>query len=274
MEKLQKALQKAREQRPPEAPRSASGSDDAPSATVPAGIDDRWEMLERFDPNPALLKRHRIVTLGSEPDAMAFDILRTKIVLTMRKNGWKRIAITSPSAVCGKSTVAANLALGSTRQRDARTILIELDLRRPSLGRILGLRPSHDITEMLNGTRSFGEQAVCLGGNVALSVAQRSARDPVALLLNRTTKETLERVEQEYEPDLMIFDSPPLLVSDDTRAFLREVDCALIIARAESSTVAQIDICEREVAEQTNVLGIVLNQCRFTDPHVSYEAYT
>lgn len=273
MEKLQKALQKAREQRPQQEIRSGSG-EAAPAPAHPAGVDDRWAALAPFEPDGGLLKRHLVVTFGHEPDGMAFDILRTKIVLTMHKNGWKRIAITSPSPVCGKSTVAANLALGSTRQRDARTILVELDLRRPSLGRILGLRPPHDVTEMLSGTRGFGEQAVCLEGNVALSVAQRSARDPVALLLNRTTKEALARVEADYEPDLMIFDSPPLLVSDDTRAFLREVDCALIVARAESSTVAQIDICEREVAEQTNVLGVVLNQCRFTDPHVSYEAYT
>ena len=273
MEKLQKALQKARDQRPQQDIRS--GSDAAtPAQAAPTGVDDRWAALAPFEPDRGRLKRNLVVAYGSDPDAMAFDILRTKIVLTMAKNGWKRIAITSPSPVCGKSTVAANLALGATRQRDARTILMELDLRRPSLGKILGLRPPHDITEMLSGARSFGEQALCLEGNVALSVAQRSARDPVALLLNRTTKEALARVEQDYEPDMMIFDSPPLLVSDDTRAFLREVDCALIVARAESSTVAQIDLCEREVAEQTNVMGVVLNQCRFADPHVSYEAYT
>jgi Mrp family chromosome partitioning ATPase len=72
----------------------------------------------------------------------------------------------------------------------------------------------------------------------------------------------------------MIFDLPPVLVSDDTRAFLKDVDCALIVARAGATSAAQIDTCEREVAEQTNVLGVVLNQCRhIEDTDYGYEKY-
>ena len=48
------------------------------------------------------------------------------------------------------------------------------------------------------------------------------------------------------------------------------VDCALLIARAEVTTVAQIDACEREIAEQTNVLGVVLNQYRHEDDTTGY----
>jgi Mrp family chromosome partitioning ATPase len=61
----------------------------------------------------------------------------------------------------------------------------------------------------------------------------------------------------------MIFDLPPMLVSDDTTAFLKNVDCVLLIAGAEISTISQVDACEREIAEHTNVLGVVLNKCRF-----------
>jgi len=49
------------------------------------------------------------------------------------------------------------------------------------------------------------------------------------------------------------------LVNDETRAFLRNVDCALIVIRASVTRYAQFDICEQEIAEQTNVLGTVLN---------------
>ncbi len=57
----------------------------------------------------------------------------------------------------------------------------------------------------------------------------------------------------------MIFDLPSVLVNDDTRAFLKNADCALIVIRANSTRYGQFDACEREIAEQTNVLGVVLN---------------
>ncbi len=57
----------------------------------------------------------------------------------------------------------------------------------------------------------------------------------------------------------MIFDMPSILVSDNTRAFLSNVDCAVIIARANNTRYGHFDACEREIAEYTNVLGVVLN---------------
>jgi protein-tyrosine kinase len=68
----------------------------------------------------------------------------------------------------------------------------------------------------------------------------------------------------------MIFDLPPLLVGDDTRSVLKDVDCALLVARSDVTTVAQIDTCEREIAEHTNMLGVVLNQCRDPDDDFGY----
>ena len=69
-------------------------------------------------------------------------------------------------------------------------------------------------------------------------------------------------IEGQFDPDIMIFDLPPMLVTDDARAFLKNVDCALIVARAEQTKISQLDVCEREVGEHTNVLGVVLNNCR------------
>jgi Mrp family chromosome partitioning ATPase len=179
----------------------------------------------------------------------------------MQKNSWSRLSVTSPTSACGKSTMAGNLALGFTRQSDLRVVLIELDLRRPSLARMLGLSPENDVTAMLTGDVPFAEQAVRIGSNLAVSAARRSSGDPT-------------EIEAVYAPDIMIFDLPPVLVSDDTRAFLKEVDCALIVARAEITSSAQIDTCEREVAEQTNVLGVALNHCRYVeDTDYGYEMY-
>jgi Mrp family chromosome partitioning ATPase len=264
MEKLQLALQKARSQRGEGAP----GQDGQRRARAPGAqaADQLWAELPEFEPKPKTLLRHQVVTGEASRNAAPFDLLRTKTILHMRKNGWKRLAITSPTADCGKTVVACNLAIGMLRQPETRTLLIELDLRRPTIATLLGARPEHDISEVLTGKLQFEQQAVRIGRNVAASMATRPSADPIRYLLSGATQDVLKSIEARYRPDLMIFDMPPLLVAGgDTAAFLGNVDCALAVARAEKSTISQIDSCEREIAEHTNVLGVVLNQCRFGD---------
>ena len=286
MEKLQQALNKARAARdgdapergpdrvvdrtPPPPPIPSAGMARTPNRRA-APRDEIWAELPQITPDPAVLKRNRLVALDAGSAATPFDILRTKILLQMRRNGWRRLAITSPTAGCGKTTTALNLALGLSRQPDLTAMMLEMDLRRPSMGTMLGHRPEQDITEMLTGRVPFAEQAVRVRGNVAISMARRASNDPTRYMLSHETIETVDMLERTYQPELVIFDLPPLLISDDTRAFLGNVDCALMVARAEKSSVSQIDTCEREIAEQTNMLGIVLNQCRLTDESAAYE---
>ncbi len=97
------------------------------------------------------------------------------------------------------------------------------------------------------------------------------ARDPSDIFLRKTTDGIIDKIEAEYRPDFILFDMPPMLLNDDTSAFLHNVDACLIIAEAGGSTLEQIDTCEKEVSEQTNVLGVVLNKCQFASE--SYANY-
>ena len=230
-----------------------------------------WGELAQLNPEPATLKRNRIVALDAGSSATPFDILRTKVLLQMRKSGWRRLAITSPMPSCGKTTMSLNLAAGLSRQPDMTAMVLEMDMRRPGMASKLGYKPEHDVTQMLSGEIPFGQQAVRMRGNVALSLARRASNDPTRYMLSHETIRTLDALERDYAPDLMIFDLPPLLVSDDTRAFLSNVDCVLMVARAGGSSIAEIDVCEREIAEQTNMLGVVLNSCRFSDESTAYD---
>lgn len=271
MEKLQLALQKAREQRGDAAPLPQARR--GPIAGGAAATDQFWADLTPFTPNPRTLLRNRIVTLEARRDAIPFDVLRTKTILHMRKNGWKRLAITSATSSCGKTVTACNIALSLARQSEIRTILVELDLRRPNIAKQLGATPAHDVSEVLSGDVTFEAQALRIGRNVAVCMARRTSSDPMQYLLSKATQDRLKEIEQRYRPDLMIFDLPPLMVGGDTPAFLTNVDCALVVARAEKSTISQIDSCEREIAEHTNVLGVVLNQYRFGDETAGYYEY-
>jgi len=281
MEKLQKALQKAREQRggpdigpdvaaPPKAHAAASGRDNRALAPPGDEANALWQALAPFEPSRKTMERYRIVTAESGRLGTAFDVLRTKILLTMRKNGWTRLAITSPTMGCGKTTTACNLAIGFARNPDQRTIMLEFDLRRPSLTKLLDLPAGPDVTEMLSGDVAFADQALRYRQNVAVAAAQKMSPDPTSLLTSKAVHDTLAEVEAAYSPDVMIFDLPPLLVGDDTRSVLKDVDCALLVVQSGATTVSQIDICEREIAEHTNMLGVVLNQCRDLDDEYGY----
>lgn len=260
MEKLQAALENARRAR-------GTASPHQPVLTKPAsdtGVDALWEQLTPFDVPDKKLHAHRIVTRTAGPDATPFDILRTKILLQMRQNGWRRLAITSPMPSSGKTTLACNLALGLGRQRDMRSILMDLDLRDPSVSEFFETIPSHSVADLVTGQVDFADQALCFGGNVACSMIHQPESDPARLLLAEETVDVLDRVEAAYQPDIMIFDMPSVLVNDDTRAFLKNVDCALIVARGNHTRFRQFDACEREVAEHTNVVGVVLNAFQFS----------
>ena len=265
MEKLQKALHKARQER---SERSATKlvRTSRPQASASLTKTDRfppvWDRLKIMEPDATLLRSNRIMTLNAEPESNPFDMLRTKIFLLMRENGWTRLAITSPNKACGKSTTACNLAVGFSRQREIKSMLLDFDLRRPSVAKLLGQTPEHDVREMLAGEVSAEKQMLRLRSNVALSMANEPVHDPTQLLLSKKTAGVLNDIQSEFEPDVMIFDLPPLLITDDARAVLKNVDCALIVARAEQTRMSQLDICEREASEHTNVLGVILNNCR------------
>lgn len=262
MEKLQAALSKARAQRQSSEPKFPPVQDRRKPQN---SVDAYWESLTPFDVPRHILHKHRVVTREVGMAAAPFDILRTKMLVQMQKHGWKRIAITSPMPQTGKTTTACNLALGLGRQHELRSILMDFDLRDPSINQYFETTPEHGIGDVLTGKVHFRDQAMRIGGNVAVSMARETEADPARLLNSNDTVEILSEIEERYQPDLMIFDLPSVLVNDDTRAFLKNVDCALIVIRASVTRYGQFDVSEREIAEQTNVLGTVLNAYMSSD---------
>src|SRR5262245_49541868 len=142
MDRIQAALQKVKEERG-----SVWIADQPPVAVVRTSSDKCWSSLTSFDVDAAHLTKHRIVTTTRVNRAhVAFDMLRTRVLQSMRQNKWNSVAITSPTAGCGKTVLSLNLAFSLSNQKDCRTVLIDLDLRRPQVAKSVGLRnpPSVD----------------------------------------------------------------------------------------------------------------------------------
>jgi protein-tyrosine kinase len=271
MERIQAALAKARAQH--QSGSTTRTQHPARAIQTSSSTADAWSALTPCKLNRAQLKSHRIAAAERGQDAAPYDLLRTKIIHQAQTNGWRRVAIVSPDIGAGKTTTLANLAFSFERQQDLRVLCMDLDLRRPSLGRVLGQSTNHSMSDVLERRVRFSEHGLRLGERVGFGLNNGPASNPSEILLSHMARDTLQEIEQEYVPDLVFFDLSPLSASDDNIAFLQNVDCAVIVAAAESTSMKRIDKAEQQVAELTNVMGIVLNKCRYADGPDGHDYY-
>ncbi len=269
MEKIQSAIAKARATRDANAGMQTTSAA-APGAGPLGGQTAAWASLPALHLDGADLRKKRIVAYAGGQEAVSFDVMRTKVLQQIRANGWRRLAVTSPTAGCGKSTISVNLALSLARQPELRTVLLDLDLRRPSLAKMLGIHDRPSFAQVLAGKLSFDQVAMRYAEGLAVAANDGPAHHPAELLHGSSVAASLTAIETQYAPDLMIFDMPPMLVSDDTMAFIGQVDAVLLIAAAEMTTIKEVDACERELASQTNVMGVILNKCEYMGKDYGY----
>jgi Mrp family chromosome partitioning ATPase len=278
MEKIQSAIAKARATRDANAGISSnSGPQTGPNTSGPGfGAAQvlpsaaAWASLPALHLDGADLRKKRIVAYAGGPETVSFDVMRTKVLQQIRANGWRRLAVTSPTAGCGKSTIAVNLALSLARQPELRTVLLDLDLRRPSLAKMLGIHNRPSFAQVLAGKLAFDQVAMRYSEGLAVAANDGPAHNPAELLHGSSVATALTAIETQYAPDLMIFDMPPMLVSDDTMAFIGQVDAVLLIAAAGMTTLKEVDACERELASQSNVMGVILNKCEYMGKEYGY----
>lgn len=259
MERIQSALAKARAARDRKLHGASAAAGKAYAETGP------WAELSELTFDPGRLERNRIVALHPSQAAASFDMMRTNLLRTLRSNGWTRVAITSPTPACGKSTVAANLAFSLARLAETRVLLVELDLRHPSLLSMLGQPSGQNFAGSLaRGQLDLG-QVKRYGLNLAIAMNSSPMDSPAELLSSAHTADLIDDLETQLRPDVVLFDLSPMLVGDDAMAFLDQVDCALMVAAAEETTSAEIEKCGKDIAKRTQVLGVVLNKCRYME---------
>ncbi|MDQ0322179.1 Mrp family chromosome partitioning ATPase [Pararhizobium capsulatum DSM 1112] len=232
-------------------------------ACVRLGREIAWGSLEPLLIDHRMMASNCIITADrSDPAHNAFDILRTRVLQTLRQNGWTSIAITSPTRGCGKSVVALNLAFSLAHQRDCRTVLLDLNLQHPSIARLAGMTDPASMEAFLKREVDVHDLLQRYGDNLAIGANSRAVHFSAELLQNGETAKVMADLRDRMKPDVLLFDMTSMLPSDDVTAFLPNVDGVIIVASAEKTTFEELETCERELAERTNVLGVVLNRCR------------
>lgn len=221
-----------------------------------------WEALRSVTLDPRHLARQRVVSASQQVDAAhaAFDVLRTRLLQALKAHSWNRVAITSPTRGCGKSFVAANLAISLSRQASCRTVLMDMDLRIPSLAGVLGVSEPGRMQDFLTGRHPTDAHLLRVGTNLAVGLNAQAVPDAAELLQEPATSEALATMQAVLRPDVMLFDLPPALSCDDVIAFLPQVDGVLLVAGGGITQAEEIRKFERMLADQTPLLGVILNR--------------
>ncbi len=227
-----------------------------------------WDGLKTSALNDAELEKNFIVSATrSHPAHAAFDMLRTRLLQALNEHGWSRVAVTAPTRGCGSSFVTANLAMAFARLNSVRTVMLDMDLRAPSLAKTLGLTAPDSMADYLSGVIAPENFLQRVQPNLAVALNDAASENSAELFQNDITAEVLEELEEALCPDLMLFDMPPALEFDDVLGFLPNVDAVLVVAGGGISTAEDITKVEQILSEVKPILGVMLNKA---DGPVSY----
>lgn len=246
------------------------------------------EDVERGFDEPVLgvLPQSKVLS-RAEPDidgdfraSEALRKLRTNLRFVNIDQELRCIIITSPGAGEGKSSVASSLARVMALAGQE-VLLVEADLRRPTVGATFGVRENVGLTQVLAGTVPL-EDAVASTDTPGLHVlpAGETPPNPSELLGSQRMKDLLGFLRSWY---FVIVDAPPLLPVTDGALLTRDADGALVVAAARKTGTEQLRQAIGTVEQvQGRVLGIVLNgaasgrfsRLKYGDPEYGYGSYS
>lgn len=209
----------------------------------------------------SLLDKHSVV--GEE-----LRFLATKVLNLQRERSVKCLALTSALPGEGKSTVATGLAAALARDPGRRVLLLEADLRRPSLCAALGVSPRVGLSEFLNGQIENVPLRAVVPGSFFLVVAGQAEFERPEALGSPRMQALLKAARERF--DFVLVDSTPLLPVTDAVLMQEMVDGFLLVVRARQTPRDAVDEAMAKLRPD-RVVGLVLNDHQVY--RHSYKAY-
>jgi capsular exopolysaccharide synthesis family protein len=205
----------------------------------------------------------------------SLDHLRVALCAGRTKSGERRrcILITSACSSEGKTTLAAHLA-GRCANAGLSTLLIDADLRNPSLSRLLKVPDGPGLSDVLRGevTAEAAMMVIEAGGGFHLLPAGTPGYDPSRLLQGEALPRLLAQLRQAF--DIVIMDAPPVLLVPDALTVGRCSDGALLAVRYDTSRFPLVERAHRRLAAVgVPVIGAVVNGVRTMESSYGYYSY-
>ncbi|MGH9754291.1 MAG: CpsD/CapB family tyrosine-protein kinase, partial [Blastocatellia bacterium] len=193
-----------------------------------------------------------------DPQAVSqFTRLAISLISGSARQTLKRVMLTSVHAGEGRSCVAINLAAALARASQ-RTLVIDTDLRRPSIGRMLGLESEIGLAEVVSLGLAPQEAIIrVLPADFDVLLTRGQVDNPGELLVSANFKRLLSELDAYY--DFILFDSAPLLKSSDARLLGLLTSATLLVARPGASSTEEMRKSLLLLDEET-FFGVVMNQ--------------
>jgi capsular exopolysaccharide synthesis family protein len=261
MERIRKALEQAGRERA-QGDSGDTGNFRQPGAnTVDLTAGLKYTHTRVVEVSPAALLEHRVIAALPEHELKgSYRMLRTRVLQAMREKGWNSLAITGPASGCGKTLTAINLAVSLAMEVTNTVLLVDLDLRKPSIHEYFGYQPEYGISDYLFNDIKVSEvlfspsidRLVVLPGREAIHNSSEMLRSPRMVRL-------VNELKTRYPDRLVVFDLPPILAADDALAFAPYTDAFLLVA--ESGGTSREDLQKAlDVLKSTPIIGTVLNK--------------
>jgi len=188
--------------------------------------------------------------------AEQFRLLRSRVKGLSKDFQLRTILITSTLSGEGKTTVAANLAGSLSCVEGMRILLVDFDLRRPSLHTVFGVTPDRKQPSWLADEVPWQRAVYQVNRRLDVLFGYNTLDEPDELLQSNRLEKLLEEMKAEY--DVLIVDSAPMMAVADTHSLLPLVDCSLFILNADSTPIRGAR--EALAMMQDKVAGCVVNR--------------
>lgn len=190
--------------------------------------------------------------------AEAYRSLRTSIKFSLIDKPIKTIVVTSSLAGEGKSTVVVNLAY-SLSQDGARVLVIDCDLRKPSIHENFLLANEKGLTDVLFGKSDLKGVTKKIEDSLFLITAGTILPNPAEILGSKEMENLIKELKINF--DYIIIDTPPILPVSDTLLLVSKADATLIVVKARKTKEKMVkESYERLIGAKANVIGTVLNE--------------
>jgi protein-tyrosine kinase len=190
-----------------------------------------------------------------------YKMLREQVKRLRAESGVRNFCVTSPVKNDGKTTVAVNLAAALSLDYEEKVILIDGDLRAPSVHRYFNVQPSPGLAEYL-GSNSNGSvmglvRQTFLGG-LCVVPAGKPTDFSSELLAKEKMKQVLDEIRAEFPGHMVIVDSPPVLSTPDPLVLARQLDGVLMVIRAGKTPRDYLTKALQSLSS-AKLMGVVLN---------------
>jgi len=192
----------------------------------------------------------------------AYKLARTNIALSIIKQGCKRIVFTSAVAGEGKTTTSCNVAAAFSKHLNTKTVIVDCDLRKPTVSKFFKVKNNPGITNYLSGMTDLDSIIqVVEGTNLSVVPAGIVPPNPSELLASKEFSDFLDELSQRF--DYIILDTPPVNIVSDVLPVAEKADGVVVVAYEERSNYVELDKAIENLKRcDTKIIGFILNGSR------------